>query len=100
VTYPSWFAETKWRKTTRQTLLQTQGDCCAICGGGFTEDGEGVPTLEHVIPVAMGGAYGLGNVVLAHWACNNRKGDQRPTGCELIWLMLVNTRLGVHPQRW
>lgn len=57
------------------------------------------PTFEHVIPRALGG-MNVGNRLAAHRRCNMRKGDSRPTACELVWLLAVNARLGVQPQRF
>lgn len=57
-------------------------------------------TVDHVVPRSRGGALGLGNVVLAHRPCNGRKANRMPTGCELTFLLAVNARLGVRPDRW
>lgn len=64
------------------------------------------PTLEHVWPRAMGARewaqtvkskfrrHGTrGNAVAAHARCNAKKGDRKPTGCEILTLELVNARL-------
>lgn len=77
-------------------LLDVQGDICPLCGLPI----KGVGTLEHVIPRSAGGADRLGNFVCSHHRCNARKADRMPTGCELVWLLAVNARLGVEPQRW
>jgi len=37
----------------------------------------------------------VGRTVAAHGRCNSRKGDRQPTGCEIIWLLAVNARLGL-----
>lgn len=58
------------------------------------------PTEDHVIPKSRNGRDKLGNIVAMHSACNNAKGDDKPTGCELIWLLAVNCRLRVGPQKW
>lgn len=42
-----------------------------------------------------GGPNRLGNLVVAHRWCNNRKGNRTPTGCECLWLSVVNIRLGI-----
>jgi 5-methylcytosine-specific restriction endonuclease McrA len=63
-----------------EMLRRLQGDACYICSEPFTtEDG---PTQDHVIPRAKGGGH-AGNVLLAHLACNNAKGDRDPTPAEL-----------------
>jgi hypothetical protein len=34
-----------------------------------------------------------GRKAMAHWKCNHRKANRAPTGCEVIFLMVVNARL-------
>lgn len=86
---------------TRDILSRHQGGLCAICGKEM-DDGTYLrqSTLDHVIAKAIGGPDRLGNMVAAHRGCNNRKGSNPPTGCQLIWLLAVNNRLGVEPLRW
>ena len=96
-----------WRWTlveqakVRDILIRHQRNICAICGGEM-EDGtmDGRASLDHVIPKALGGADRLGNLVAAHRGCNGKKGSDPPTGCTLVWLLVVNNRLGVEPMRW
>lgn len=57
-------------------------------------------TIDHVIPRSMDGPLRFGNVVLAHQPCNQRKANRPPNGCELVFLLMVNNRLGVEPLRW
>lgn len=98
------FEETQRWKILRRTrvrnyigrLSSAQSFICAICGFEITGD----PTIDHVIPRARNGFDGVGNIVAAHFDCNNRKADRLPTGCELVFLLAVNARLGVEPQRW
>jgi len=59
-----------------------------------------LPSVDHTIPRAKGGANGLGKVTAMHKLCNEMKGDDMPTGCELIWLQAVNCRMGWDPQKW
>lgn len=82
----------------RVLLRRMQGKICPICGA--TLEGASVTTLDHVIPKSRGGPDRLGNLFAAHYPCNQEKGNRMPTGCELIWLLAVNSRLGVEPQRW
>jgi len=54
-------------------------DCdrrCVYCGSLLEFD---VATLDHVHPLAHGGANAPGNVVLACAKCNRLKGDLLPT---------------------
>lgn len=85
----------------RDRLLQLQGGICAICGTPMNDGTHwGAATNDHVIPKSAGGQDRLGNLVAAHRSCNMRKGSDRPSGCELVWLLAVNNRLGVEPMRW
>lgn len=86
-------------------LLMAQGPICAGCGQAITvkrpaPDKMMTATIDHVIPKSAGGPDRLGNMVLMHNICNCAKADKIPTGCTLIWLLAVNSRLGVEPMRW
>ncbi len=87
-------------------LILAQDNLCAGCGKPMLKAGErkrthsDMPTEDHVIPKSLSGVDRIGNMVAMHWACNNAKGDDQPTGCELIWLLAVNNRLGVEPSKW
>ncbi|MFD4474685.1 HNH endonuclease [Streptomyces sp. NPDC058471] len=52
--------------------------CCGICDGVVPVTISGAeyygPTIDHVVPLAMGGDDTRGNVQLAHRVCNSRKG--------------------------
>lgn len=80
-----------------RVLLRLQGGVCAGCGRQIRRMWASV---DHVIPLALKGFDGFGNWVVMHVDCNRLKADRLPTGCELIWLLAVNARLGVHPQGW
>lgn len=82
----------------RKVLFRAQGGRCGICG--WPVRNFKAASIEHVVPRSLGGFWGLGNMVAAHRDCNQAKGDRLPTGCELIWLLAVNARLDVQPQRW
>lgn len=95
-----------------ELLVPAGGYRCAICGGeflrGFAEyvPPNSRPTRDHVFPksplpadlarirrlqrVSGGG----GRTAAAHASCNRRKGNRPPTGCEVVFLMSVNARLG------
>lgn len=87
-----------FEETMRQRFLLyvAQDGVCALCGQPMT----GRPfqfSLDHVVPRSKGGADGFGNLVLCHGECNGRKTNDDPTGCEMIWLIAVNARLGTPP---
>lgn len=53
---------------TREDLIARDGERCAECG-----DASAALELDHVIPVAAGGAHTLSNTRLVDAACNRRK---------------------------
>lgn len=84
----------------RKTLLvEIQANMCALCGDYLTmdemdemDDPVFRPSVDHVYPRFSGG-QDEANVVAAHNHCNADKTNDLPTGCELVWLDNVNTRL-------
>ena len=96
-----------WKVALRPLLRKAQGGDrarCAVCGDLLTAQVWADPrwnraTFDHVIPRALRGLNGPGNMVLAHSGCNSWKGDRPPTGCELVWLLAVNARIGAEPLR-
>ena len=66
----------------RVVLCVQQGGRCPLCGqAGLTPrnaaDGGGCE-VAHIIPRAVGGHNGLGNLVLAHTKCNREMGRRTP----------------------
>src|SRR5699024_3820799 len=53
---------------TREDLIARDGEGCAECGGATA-----ALELDHVVPVAAGGAHTLSNTRLVDAACNRRK---------------------------
>lgn len=51
-------------------LVQRDGPNCGICG---KEVEKGQESIDHIIPVNMGGSNEPNNVRLAHRSCNNRR---------------------------
>lgn len=82
----------------RIVLADTQGRMCALCAGHVPADEKG--SLDHVVPLYLGGWDEFGNYLFAHRDCNIAKANDEPTGCELVWLFAVNARLGVFPVQW
>lgn len=83
--------------SVRRAIFHAQEALCALCGQPM---GQSIRTIDHVVPKSAGGMDHIGNFVIAHYPCNIEKADRMPTGCELIWLLAVNNRLGVEPSRW
>jgi 5-methylcytosine-specific restriction endonuclease McrA len=48
---------------------------CGICGHVVASDQE---SLDHILPLALGGTHEPANVQLAHRVCNSRKGAKAP----------------------
>jgi 5-methylcytosine-specific restriction endonuclease McrA len=54
----------------RLVALERDDGVCGICG----EDVDPLDfTLDHVVPIALGGPHEFGNLQLAHRVCNSRK---------------------------
>jgi len=73
-------------RAIRRTVLELaarDGNRCALCGGPIDLDLAGTdpdgPTLEHRIPIALGGTNDADNLALAHHVCNARRGKRNPT---------------------
>lgn len=74
----------------RKPLYSAQRGLCGICRRyGKVKS----MNIDHVVPLARGGGD-YRNLMLTHYPCNERKGSRMPTGCELIFLAVVNARLG------
>jgi 5-methylcytosine-specific restriction endonuclease McrA len=74
----------------RGLLHSVQQGLCGICGRKLY--GTKGTSLDHVLPLSRGGGN-EGNLLLAHKRCNGAKGSRLPTGCELIFLDIVNIKL-------
>ncbi len=85
-------------------LHEAQGGICPGCGQPIYMDVyKNRPfgcTIDHCIPLSRNGADLVGNLLAMHKRCNEHKGNRMPTGCEIIFLIAVNSRLGVGPQKW
>lgn len=81
-------------------LFEAQCGCCYICGEGMPDpeyvekSQQFIVTVDHVYPRNLGHDYLGGNALLAHGACNNKKGDRHPTACEIMVLAIINEILG------
>lgn len=66
-------------KRTRTAVARAQNWLCAYCGRGMKKEGgrtdcpRGV-TLDHVLPLALGGTDDPANLVACCYECNHRKG--------------------------
>ena len=84
-------------------LRDAQGRICAGCGRPLAMQREGKRsrnfpyslTFDHVIPRHQGGTRSIDNGLAKHRACNAKRADNPPTGCDHIWQAVVYARLGL-----
>jgi hypothetical protein len=57
-----------------ERLIERDGNRCWYCGFTFTDRGDRACTIDHVVPRSRGGLNALGNVRLACFCCNMRRG--------------------------
>lgn len=73
-------------KQLRQRILERDAHTCAYCGGE-------ADTVDHIIPVNLGGQAEPGNLVAACNRCNGLKSDKMQR--RINW---INPRWGVRLQ--
>lgn len=66
---------TAMKRAMRRTALRDCGQRCVYCA---TQLDQRTATLDHVFPLARGGAHDQGNLVAACGPCNRLKGDLPP----------------------
>lgn len=62
-------------------LMERDKGICQLCHEPiedrlFGKRDPGMPSIDHVIPLARGGSHALDNLQLAHLQCNLSKGDR------------------------
>ncbi len=63
-------------------LIERDGLNCAICKNPLTEK---TMSIDHIIPLSLGGTHALENLRLAHRRCNGKRGSkpvETPSGSE------------------
>ncbi len=65
--------EAKTRRFIMSQLINKNGAICAICGRQI--DNMKDCTIDHIIPISKGGRTTVENCQLAHFACNQKKGN-------------------------
>ncbi|WP_371809606.1 HNH endonuclease [Croceicoccus sp. YJ47] len=97
-------AATKQRAGQLRALRWAQGSLCAGCGEHVPSSSRlkrydpSYPTFDHVTTRSTGGGRTLGNGLLKHQRCNQKRANRAPTGCDLIWLEFVTARLSMRPK--
>lgn len=64
----------------RAKIFERDGWCCQLCDLPLERDAvvpdPNAPTIDHIIPLALGGTHEPSNVQAAHFLCNATKGDR------------------------
>ena len=67
-------------KVTLKRLLKKQNGICQLCGRPVDvsdrvglRTGNNYPTVDHIVPISLGGSHTWDNVQLAHMICNSIK---------------------------
>lgn len=68
--------KSKTRRWQRNQLIQKYGAVCYICDLPFDKMKD--ITFDHHVPVSKGGFDELSNYRLAHYPCNQMKGNMTP----------------------
>lgn len=68
-------AHAAMKRAMRRAALRDCGQRCVYCA---TRLDQHTATLDHVVPLARGGAHDPGNLVVACAPCNRLKGDLQP----------------------
>lgn len=62
-------------RALRERMAEAQNHRCCWCGGRMmAKHGPAAPSIEHVIPLALGGADHPDNMAVAHRGCNSARG--------------------------
>jgi 5-methylcytosine-specific restriction endonuclease McrA len=88
----------KQKKPLLKLMIETQNGVCILCNQrlvidfALRSDHPDRPSFDHVVSKAKGG-QDRGNRIAVHRQCNSIKSNRDPTGCELIWLMVINNAI-------
>lgn len=70
--------QVRWAEHKQALKRATMRDCCRRCVYCGSLLDLSFATIDHVVPVARGGAHVPGNLVVACAPCNRLKGDMLP----------------------
>lgn len=71
----AFLVHTALKRAMRKTALRDCGQRCVYCAIPLDQN---TATLDHVVPLARGGAHDPGNLVVACGPCNRLKGELLP----------------------
>lgn len=67
-----------WSTSAYRRVYERDGSTCRYCGAGDSL------SIDHVIPRSRGGKDDPGNLVVACWPCNSRKGARTPEEAGMV----------------
>lgn len=67
--------ETAMRDFIRRQLINSRGNICQICGKPIENLKD--CTIDHIIPISKGGLTTIENCRLAHFKCNQARGNDQ-----------------------
>jgi len=65
----------------RWVLYQRDKGICGLCGGRVKREDASV---DHIIPLSMGGAHSYANTQIAHLSCNLKRGNRGPAQVRML----------------
>jgi 5-methylcytosine-specific restriction endonuclease McrA len=67
-------------KAKYRQIVERDGSACWLCGLPVkkTPRGKMRPSIDHAIPKSEGGTADIANLRLAHYACNQARGNKVP----------------------
>lgn len=72
--------EVRVEDISRTKVFERDGWRCGICGesadSSATVPDPLAPTLDHILPLSLGGEHSYANLQCAHYLCNSRKGNR------------------------
>lgn len=72
----------QWRKVTRPEILRRDHYMCMICGRPLDMNAKPgsrwAPSVDHIVPVSLGGTDHPENLRAAHFGCNSSRQAGRP----------------------
>lgn len=75
----------------RKKVYERDGYRCGLCGklcdGSKTVPHPWAPTIDHIIPISLGGEHSYANVRTAHFICNSKRCNKMSPNGEQQWLI-------------